>query len=98
MKDRDQTIYAVKNSKGEVFTIGDEFTTAVDIRCPGKTVYFKNGKRMVSKRKTRISGFEIHDKGWYVLYFPQYSDGRIEKDPKKAWRYCDLESAIKINK
>lgn len=96
MKYRDSTIHAVKNSKGKVFTIGDKFTTASELK--SKTIICVKGKEMVSKRKMTIVGFEAHDKGWYVLYMPQYyKDGKIEKDIKKAWRHCDLESAIKIS-
>lgn len=90
MKDRDQTIYALRNSKGKVFTIGDKFTTPQTLK--SKDIVL--GK--VSRRKMRISGFEAHGKGWYVLYMPQYSNGVIEKNPKKAWRCCDLEEAILI--
>lgn len=89
MKHRDSTIHALKNSKGKVFTIGDAFTFKGS---SGKTLV--NGR--ISNRKNRISGFEAHDKGWYILHLPQYSNGRIEKDPAKAWRMCDLENAILI--
>lgn len=89
MRNIDTSIYALKNSKGKVFTIGDKFTFKGS---KGKPIV--NGK--ISKRKDRIIGFEKYNDGWYVLYLPQYSNGRIENDIQNACRMCDLESAIII--
>ncbi len=86
MRNIDYSIFAVKREDKKVFTIGDKFTYK---NC-GRPIV--NGRK--SSRKMKICGFEKHEKGWYVLYFPQYSNGKIEtKDP---WRACDLKSAILI--
>lgn len=86
MKDETK-VFALKRKDGKVFKIGDKFT------------YKNQGKFIVndkpSKAKTKICGFEKHEKGWYVLFMPLYSNGKKEK--VNPWRACDLKSAILIN-
>lgn len=96
MKHRDSTIHALKNSKGKIFSVGDRFTTKGELKSKSKTIILVGKKEVVSKRKIRIYGFEAHENGWYILYMPQYYNGKIEKNPSKAWRMCDLESAVLI--
>ena len=80
-------VFAIKRADGKIFKVGDKFTYK------GNTAkLIVNGK--VSKRKMKICGFEQHDKGWYVLYYPQYHNGVIEKE--NGWRACDISSAIVI--
>lgn len=79
------SVFAIKRKDGKVFKVGDKFTYKNNT---GKAIV--NGK--VSKRKIKICGFEKHDEGWYVLYFPEYSNGVIEKE--NGWRACDIKSAI----
>ncbi len=86
MKKEDK-VYSLKRADGKIFSIGDKFTY------PNEGVTLVKGKPR--KTKMRISGFEKHDKGWYVLYMPTYSNGVKEK--VNAWRACDLKSAILIN-
>lgn len=85
MKKENQVI-AIKRADGKVFKVGDKVT----YKNAGRSIV----KGKVSRRKDRICGFERHDKGWYILYFPQYHTGKIEK--KDAWRMCQIESAIHI--
>lgn len=83
---KENQVLAIKRKDGVIFTVGDKFT----YKNEGATIV--RGKR--SRRRMRVSGFEKHDMGWYVLYMPQYGDGKIEKE--NAWRACDLERAILI--
>lgn len=78
----------IKRTDGEVFSIGDEFTTAHE----GTSIV--NGKP--SNRKMRICGFEINKehRAIYVLFMPQYSNGKIET--KNPWRACRINEAIHI--
>jgi hypothetical protein len=86
-KEKKPIIFAVKRSDGKVFSIGDKFTYK------GEGTPIVLGKP--SRKRMRISGFEANEKGsYYVLYFPTYSNGKVEK--KEPWRACDLESAILI--
>lgn len=81
-----EDVLAIKRTDGKVFRVGDKFT----YKNAGRPIV--NNK--ISNRKMKICGFEQHEKGWYVLYLPQYSNGVIEKT--NPWRACDLNSAIKI--
>ncbi len=87
LKKEEHLVFSIKRKDGVLFKIGDKFTYKNNT---GKLIV--NGK--VSKRKMKICGFEKHDTGWYVLYFPQYSNGVIEK--VNPWRACDIKSAILI--
>lgn len=82
----DKSIFALKRKDGKVFKIGDKFHYG------GTSKTIVKGK--ISRRKMRICGFEKHERGWYVLYFPQYNNGVIEKI--NPWRACDLNRAILI--
>ena len=83
----DFSIFSVRREDGKVFSVGDKFTWEGNT---GKTIV----NDRVSRRKMKICGFEKHEKGWYVLYFQQYSNGVIEK--VNPWRACDLKYAIII--
>ena len=80
-------ILSIKRKDGKIFKVGDKFHYG-----DKNTVWIVKGRK--STRKMRIAGFEKHDKGWYVLYFPQYANGKIEK--VKPWRACDLKDAVII--
>jgi hypothetical protein len=86
MKTTEDKIYSIKRADGKMFTVGDKFTY------PHAGTTIVKGKP--KKSKDRIFGFEKHDKGWYVLYMPVYSDGKKEK--VRPWRACNLKSAIKL--
>jgi len=78
-------VFAIKRVDGKIFKVGDKFNWKGNYGM----LMVKGGK---STKKMRISGFEQHDKGWYVLYMPTYSNGVVEKN--NAWRACQIESAI----
>lgn len=86
MKKKENQVIAIKRADGKIFKVGDKVT----YKNAGRSLV----KGKVSRRKDRISGFEKHENGWYVLYMPQYCTGKIEK--KDPWRMCDISSAIKL--
>lgn len=75
-------VHAMKRKDGKIVTVGDE------VKLNYSSYAIVRGKR--SRRKNRVCGFEKHSKGYYILYFPQYSNGSIEK--KNPWRIADLDS------